>query len=523
MKGKFKIVVYVAMLVLLLAACGSEESKPSDSDSTAKDVEVNKEGFPIVDEKIELTMMGPNVGNSEWEDLAYFKVMEKKTNIKFNFNTPPSESFKEKRNLAIASEDLPDIFYAGEFEPHEEVKYGEEGVFIPLEDLIDEYAPNIQKMLDENPDIRNSITTNDGHIYALPRVETMPLWYSGPLFFNQDWIDSLGIEELPKSTDELYALLKRFKDEDPNGNGEADEIPLTAVKMDGLRPWLLAAFGLYEQGVQEVDGKVTYGAIEPEYKAYLEYMHKLYEDGLLDNEAFSQTGDQQASKIESNKVGLASVWGPIYPNPNNEAIHPMLPALTSPESPEKIAPIRSGISRGTFAITSKNQYPEATMRWIDYSYGEEGSTLLSIGPEGEFWEWENKEEGLKKQLTDDEDALKNLIVDYGISAPKLAVEDLKKGYITEATEFQQNSETKEKILPYGKVPYPDVYLTSEEQKVASRILADLETYVEQMEAKFITGVEPLSNWDKYVDTINSMKVDQLIENYQSAYDRWSES
>lgn len=83
-------------------------------------------------------------------------------------------------------------------------------------------------------------------------------------------------------------------------------------------------------------------------------------------------------------------------------------------------------------------------------------------------------------------------------------------------------ETDVKIKPYAKVPYPLVYLTPEEQEEVGGIRgADLDTYIEQMEAKFITGAEPMSNWDKYLKTMNDMGVDKLVEIYQDAYDRWN--
>src|SRR5699024_10973892 len=137
-------------------------------------------------------------------------------------------------NLDFASGDLDDIIFAAgnsNFTADMEVKYGEQGLIIPLEDLIEEYAPNIQKMFEERPDVKKSITTLDGHIYALPRVVKeggTSSWYMSPFWYNGRWLDELGVDELPETTEELYDLLVRFRDEDPNGNGEADEIPLSA-------------------------------------------------------------------------------------------------------------------------------------------------------------------------------------------------------------------------------------------------------------------------------------------------------
>lgn len=129
-----------------------------------------------------------------------------------------------------------------------------------------------------------------------------PLWYNGK------WLEALGVEELPKTTDEFYELLKRFKEEDPNGNGQADEIPLLDVKMESSRPWLLAAFGIKEWGIEENNGKVRYAPMEEAYKEYLTYMHKLYEEGLLDSETFSQSDEQKKAKGQDSRIGVFPDW-----------------------------------------------------------------------------------------------------------------------------------------------------------------------------------------------------------------------
>src|SRR5699024_12624002 len=113
---------------------------------------------------------------------------------------------------------------------------------------------------------------------------------------------------LPETTDEFYELLKRFRDEDPNGNGKKDEIPLLGVEMDSIGPWFMAAFGVKDQKVIENDGKVGYGAITDEYKEYLKYMNKLYEKDLLDPETVSQSDEGKKAKGQNNRIGVFSEY-----------------------------------------------------------------------------------------------------------------------------------------------------------------------------------------------------------------------
>ena len=535
MKKSLYLLLTALLAIAVLAACSSGDGESDKDSSAAANVEVNAEGFPIVDEEIELSLMAPGTGMAEWEDMETLKDYAEKTNIKMTYTTPPLSDFQTKLNLAFASSDIADIIYGAgtdNLTPAMEVDYGKQGVLIPLEDLIAEHAPNLQKLLDENPDIKKSITTVDGHIYSLPMVseETTASWYTGPMWYNGTWLEALGVEELPKTTDEFYDLLVRFKTEDPNGNGEADEIPLLDVKMNSTRPWLLGAFGIKEWGIEEIDGKVRYAPITENYKEYLTFMNKLYEEKLLDPETFSQSDEQKKAKGQDNRVGVFPDWFSFFTTGQAEEdadINPMFHPLTSPVSDEAVIPRNTGITRGAFSITSNNPNPEASIRWIDYFYSQEGWEYINMGPEGFLWEWADEEGGTRTYLDTPEgyesaeDYRGSLTPDYGITTPSLRAPIRGK----EQSDFEKfiETETKEKIEPYAEVPYPHVYLTSEEQDEVTTIEVDLQSYVEQMEAKFITGVEPLSNWDSYVETIENMNIEEYIQIYQDAYDRWAES
>ncbi|MCC2248651.1 extracellular solute-binding protein [Virgibacillus sp. AGTR] len=533
MKKIVYLLLITGLLVVTLAACKSKET--NEESASATDVEVNEEGFPIVDEKLELSMMAPGTGVAEWSDMPTLQVYAEMTNMEFEYITPPLNDFQTKLNLAFASGDIADIIYgagSSNFTPAMEVDYGEQGVLVPLEDLIADHAPNLQKLLEERPDVKKSITTIDGHIYALPTVAEGPTssWYRGPLWYNGKWLDALGVKELPKTTDEFYQLLKRFKTEDPNGNGKADEIPLLDVKMNSSRPWLLGAFGMKEWGIEEVDGKVRYTPITENYKEYLTFMNKLYEEELLDPETFSQSDEQKKAKGQENRIGVFPDYFSFFTTGESEEEamnNPMFQPLTSSISNKAIIPRSPAIQRGTFAITSNNPSPEASIRWIDYFYSKEGYEFLNRGPEGYMWEWKDKEGGEKvdrevpEGFKSEEDYRGTITPDYGISTPTISG-PIEGRALSEFDKFIA-TETNEKISPYAEVPYPLVYLSPEEQKKANTIEVDLQSYVEQMEAKFITGVESLSNWEEYIKTIENMQIEEYIEIYQDAYNRWSDS
>ncbi len=523
----------------LLGACGSQDKSEKESKS---EVKVEATGFPIVKEPLKMTMMAPGTGLAEWKDMAVNTAYTDETGIEFTYTTPPLSDFPTKLNLAFASGELPDIIFgAGSaLTPGMEVDYGTQGMLLPLEELIEEYAPNFNKLMEEDPSIRQSITTPDGHIYSLPSVgrSDTSIWPRGPLWYNGQWLEALNVKELHKTTDEFYELLLRFKEEDPNGNGKKDEVPLSDAKLDSARPWLMSAFGMKERGIEEVAGTVRYSPISDNYKGYLEYMNKLYKDGLLDKEVYSQADEQKKAKGQNNQLGVFPDWFSYFTlgQTEQEALkNPMWHPLTSEYSKEAMVPGSPRLSRAVFSITKNNPSPEASLRWVDYFYTAEGSEFLTRGPEGVLWEFAKNDAGEEVKVYKEgidldkvEDARGEISPAYGIAVPSLDISI--PGIKTDANEpdFSEFStfiktETEEKVAAFAEVPYPLVYLTKEEQDKVSAVDTDLKTYVEQMEAKFITGVEPLSNWDKYVKTIESMGVEDYVKVYQDAYDIWEKS
>ncbi len=545
MKMHKSVLVGLLACGVLLAACGGGGSDKAGGDK-GSDVELGKVGeFPVTTEKLDMTMMGPGTGAAEWKDMPVFQTMEEKTNIHFDFTTPPMADFNTKLNLAFSGDDLPDVLFgtsSDSLTPAMEMQYGQQGILVPLEELIDENMPNLKKIMDEDPSIRKSITTPDGHIYSLPMISRgeTAIWPRGPMWYRGDWLKALDVKELPKTTDEFYDLLVRFRDEDPNGNGEKDEIPLTDVKMDSTRPWLMSAFGITERGIEEIDGKVVYTPTTENYKEYLTFMNKLYSEKLLDQEVYGQADEQKKAKGQNNQIGLFPDWFSIFTTGKKEQDATddlMFQPLTSDVSPETVVPGSPRMSRATFAITNKCPSPAAALRWVDYFYSEEGSYFLSKGPEGALWEWTENDKGDKVRVykegidTDNtEEERSKITPNYGITVPTMGYPETEDMMILADPNKAPDrtfitfidSETQKKITPYAKVPYPQLYLTVEESDQVRDSATDLSTYVEQMEAKFITGVEPLENWDKYVKTIEGMGVKDYVSVYQTAYDRWAE-
>lgn len=502
--------------------------------------------FPIVEEKVQMSLMAPGTGLAEWKDMPTMQAYEEMTNISWEYITPPMSDFSTRLNLAFASGDLPDVIFAAgssNLTRGMEVDYGSQGILVPLEGLLEENAPNLMKILEANPDIKKSITAPDGHIYSLPYINhsSISIWPLGPMWYNGTWLEALGVKEVPTSVDEFYDLLVRMRDEDPNGNGKADEIPLTDVALDTIRLYMMASFGMKSNSVEEVDGKVRFAPASENYRGYLEFMNKLYSEKLLDQETFIQSNEQKKAKGQNNQIGVFQDYFSYFTLGENEteALNdPMFQILTSEHSPETLTVASPRFSTGTFAVTNKAADPAAAVRWVDYFYSEEGLIFLNQGPEGFLWNYAENSNGEQVRVFNSEnvdvekaeDYRGTITPAYGILVP-LYEKDIPAVKIEaddeELSEFVKflRAETEAKITPYAEVPFPITYLTKDEQDQISANATDITTYVKEMEAKFITGSVELTDdsWASYLKTLESMGIEDYVKVYQAAYDRWANS
>jgi putative aldouronate transport system substrate-binding protein len=460
----------------------------------------------------------------DWGDMGFFQVMEAKTNIKFNYRTAASADYEQNKRLAFASLDLPDFFYGGELTNSEEADYGSQGLLIPLEGLIEEYAPNFMKLMEEDPTIRPSITAPDGHIYALPGLDHNQTSKTPIMWINGIWLEQVGLDK-PSTMDELYELLKVFKEEDPGNVGTV--LPLTANTPADLRLGLLPNFGIVQDNGIYVDdeGVVRYAFVQPEFKEYLKFMHRLYDEQLLDNQMFSQTWEQFVAK--GKQTGVFAMWPIVqvgFADPSEAMNYPVLPPMTSSTNDQKMVQGLSYIRRGRAAITKDNSHPEATMRWIDHAYSDEGTILSRLGIEDQTFVWNEdgqwillSQDGLSTTETNAKHA-----PGVGTNVPMNLTAEFFGKEGGNPTILAIYDWVMEELHPYARIPYPLVYFTDEELRVITRYQLDIQNYFEQMEARFITGADSIDGtWDEYVNTLQKIRLDDYMKVYQTAYDRYA--
>ncbi|TQS71128.1 hypothetical protein DX933_15715 [Ornithinibacillus gellani] len=256
----------------------------------------------------------------------------------------------------------------------------------------------------------------------------------------------------------------------------------------------------------------------------LEYTNKLYSEGLIEKNIFSLELEQYLANAADGRYGSTNWWAPGLQFGEPGTVFEGAPALEGPNGDKSYVGLGDSVtSLGAFAITNENEHPAATLRWIDYFYGDEGAKLMLMGIEGEtFEETEDGEVQYMGYILNSEESLTdelNKFTIWGGGFPLMFMEKYFKG--AETTE--QELDAAEKLLPNTiEQPLPLLPYTEEESKRLSSIGDDIEKYVLEMQDKFIAGQESFDKWDNYVKTIENMGLEEYMEIQQAAYERYQD-
>lgn len=483
----------------------------------------------MAQESVTLTaMVGAGDMNGDYNQMQVFKDIAAQSGTNVVFEQIGSAAFEEIKSLTMADGNLPDLFYGEFFTTEEIAKYADEGYFLPLEDLIREHAPNLQKLLDDHPTLAALLTMDDGHIYTIPFYdEFLPENIPDTLFINQIWLDKLGLQA-PETTDELYEVLKAFKEKDPNGNGKADEIPLSYLPNNGnLGDFSLwGSWGVLDNSehLQVRDGKVIFSLTQDGYKEGVKYFAKLYAEGLLDPEVFTHDRNLYASKGKQDDAtyGVFVAYTPenfVGTDRARTEYSDLLP-LAGPDGDRLWNRYDRGYYTMRGVITDTNPDPVATIKWFDAQFEEEMSVRLHWGEIGKNIEktetgWivlDSAPEG----MTSDEYRFLNCPAYDGAGA--LLASTYEK--LTLATDKQMKTARYELYDPFATREFmPTVRLDQEGQERISVLYTDIDTYVKQMKAKWITGESDVeADWAAYCAQLEAMGVDEYVSIYQAAYD-----
>jgi ABC-type glycerol-3-phosphate transport system substrate-binding protein len=522
-------------LLLVLVLCGCSRSKPASADNSGvSGGAVNKTGYPIMNKEAGFKIVHQIATTDKtgtWQDKEIIKNLLKDTGLNLELSGIPEQSYNEQVGIIIASNELPDVFI-GEVPNFAQFI----GSFYEITDqAIADYVPTVAEFYNKNPDFRRISLFPDGKMYGLPQTQLDGIVASKALTINKTWLDKLGLS-MPNTPDELLNVLTKIKTGDPNGNGRQDEIPYTfhkstiADKSFGL---FLSGFGLVDDDEYKYlmveNGKVFFYPADRRYFEFLQYVHKLNENGLLDPAGFTQEEVDMIAKGSNNLVGL-------FPNFSYEDITVgvenaddytyLLPLQDKNGNRHYLLnKIPGGFSTNRFVITKKSEYPEAMLRMYNYVNETFDRLILAAwGPENVAWRklGDGSLERIASPLPAGYTSFAEIRHSFSLGVKgfylwkaedhaKFAVtSDREKKLIARQEPFSQFA-VKE-YIPRGQNDPADV------QEI-NILLTEIKSYMDNFLAQSVLNGVDETKWNNHLRDCSRMGMDEYVELLQKYYDR----
>lgn len=552
MKNAKKLVALLLSLALVLSlgACGgngesstSSEASPSSTteesgaaaesgdESQAETAETGEFQLPIVDEPTTLSYFVADDSNAaimttDWNDNEFYQEMERRTGVHLEFEMVSSADYQTNFNLMIASGNLADMIYVGASYYAEGVDAAiDDGYFLDLTDLVDEYMPNYERIRTSDVQYELLSTTDSGRlgaVYELRQSKQGP-WLG--LWIRQDWLDDLGLET-PVTFDDYHEVLTAFKNE----KGATAPLILNFSGSDGEFGTMSGGLNVLNSWQLDETGKVNFGPYMDAWKEYVTIMHQWYTEGLIDPD-FMAT-DERTADMAKVVTGASGLFAALYTMPSvyeaasedpNMNLAPVNPPVMN-EGDEGHIRLRDSYTSGNTAISADSENWEVALRWLDYLYTEEGALLANYGVEGDTFEFdENGEPVFTDKILNNENGwtMTQTVASYLCPSAGIANwSDWTRELAGVPEKDQACYDVWSEFSDDWRLP-SSVTLTQEESTERAALYADISTIVKEQTAQFISGALDIeSNWDAYISALEASGMERAIEITQAAYDRY---
>lgn len=506
------------------SSSGSDTSSSAGSSAATDDSgKVNglmyAEGLPIVDEGTYSFSIFCD-DSSESGEFYMIDEFKKQTNVDVELRLFPYETATERLNLDLNSGDYADVIGGWTLSDSLLLTYGvNQGVFIPLEDIFEQYCPRISEILDL-PGVREEITAPDGHIYSIPYVTDDTTVGYAP-YINGRWLENVGMS-MPTTTEEFEAVLKAFKEQDANGNGDAsDEIPFSTdpnnKHIEAMTGWFGLPMNKYGIGIQ--NGEVVYAGTSKTYREFLSWFNKLYEQGLVDLEIFTQDSSTWEGKGNRDLYGVSIAYGSNefsgIEQKSEKSEFDILPVLNTANGGTWLRDTNGfSVYRTQAVITDNAKNPEIIARWFDNAFQLENGIGCNRGPVGTvvFKEGDGYRAIDTKTLPEEEQeklSWSNLWVQ---ALPKYVPSGFK--YIEDNPLYDEKKATEEAYEPYlTKEIVPSFWIPLDKIDRYSDIATAINDYFNQQQAMFISGqtdIDDDAQWKSYVDGLYALGLEDWL-------------
>lgn len=552
MKNAKKLVALLLSLALVLSlgACGgngesstSSEASPSSTteesgaaaesgdESQAETAETGEFQLPIVDEPTTLSYFVADDSNAaimttDWNDNEFYQEMERRTGVHLEFEMVSSADYQTNFNLMIASGNLADMIYVGASYYAEGVDAAiDDGYFLDLTDLVDEYMPNYERIRTSDVQYELLSTTDSGRlgaVYELRQSKQGP-WLG--LWIRQDWLDDLNLDT-PVTFDDYHEVLTAFKNE----KGATAPLILNFSGSDGEFGTMSGGLNVLNSWQLDETGKVNFGPYMDAWKEYVTIMHQWYTEGLIDPD-FMAT-DERTADMAKVVTGASGLFAALYTMPSvyeaasedpNMNLAPVNPPVMN-EGDEGHIRLRDSYTSGNTAISADSENWEVALRWLDYLYTDEGALLANYGVEGDTFEFnEDGEPEFTDKILANENGwtMTQTVASYLCPSAGIANwSDWTRELAGVPEKDQACYDVWSEFSDDWRLP-SSVTLTQEESTERAALYADISTIVKEQTAQFISGALDIeSNWDAYISALEASGMERAIEITQAAYDRY---
>lgn len=532
--------IIMALLIagLSLAGCGNAVTPQKEAViSNGSPVKLNGDAiYPIeCDDTLTFWFTATAVWESKYSNYADTPVgqeLKKQTGVNIEYIHPSGGQGTEQFQILLAANELPDIvnnnWYSYPGGPEVAI---EDDYIYRLNDIIDEYCPAFSKMLSEHPDWAKDMKTDEGSLYAFLQVtegDPMPSTF-GPII-RADWLEKVNME-IPRNIGEWEKVLTAFKDE------LGVKYPYCAQKT-AMTQNFGPAFGFFP-GWYLDDGNVKYGQATPEYKDFLVTINRWYKNGLIHPDFITVDSKQNQSDILNGKTGSTIGWmgsglGQLLEAGKSvegfDLVAAPYPAMGNGTGTAEYGYGSNRVSTGdTTAISRNCKNVELAARFLDFGYTEAGDAVYNFGVEGESYNWVEKDGEKYPQFTDlvyknPEGLTTSEVLHMYTRAAHSNVPMITDPRFTEQFyPFQQQKDALKVWADTNMAQHviPVVYMTPEQSDEVGTIMANVNTYIDEMTIKFITGAEPIENYDTYMQTLKDFGIEKVIAFRQEALDRYN--
>lgn len=542
-----------ACMVLSLAGCGGKSEKKELNKGEFQEVDTAELAFPLK-EKAALTGMTSFPANTESNpnNRTIFKRLQEKTNVEIEWTAIQADQWADKIALNMANtKNLTDFVFTAGFGDSDLLKYAKQGVIIPLEKYIDAYMPNLSAVFEKYPEYKAMCTDTEGHIWALPWIEqlgsdkTAIQTLDNMSFINKKWLDFLGLE-IPETVDEFEQVLIAFRDHASELQAEfgieGDIIPMSCILNDGGQdPAILIngfgeGYGDPDPGRHIVvtdDLKVICSATQQGYKDGLQWMHHLYEEGLIDPEAFTHDWSTYVSKGKSGRYGVCFSWDVAnIDNLKDWVPLPVLTADTTNLTPDN-GSFTSGFDRGRCVVTAIAENPALVCAWLDQMYDPFQSPQNNWGTYGEEDEFDIFELGTN---ADGEEMLTHAPLGdaspvevreaEAVAGPLAVLDEYYDKYVTCPDDAQYRLDWIEKFYTpdmHTKYVYPNVFMSREDNEKLSNLQADIQKTINAKKSDWIMNGFTDADWDEYIESLNKYGLEEYLGIFQKYLDSFYET